>query len=97
MGANINNGDVRRRRRSRSALMYLYLSHSPRTLYLITSSHDEKLGRPQRALLFRAAENESQAVVEFLPKDEVEMSTLVRLSSRIVKGVLGLISIENGQ
>lgn len=77
--------------------MYLYLSNAPRTLYLITSSHDERLGRPRRALVFRATDKDSQAVVEFLPKDEVDLGNLVRLSSRIVKGCLGLISIENGE
>ncbi|KAG2013815.1 phosphatidylinositol phosphate phosphatase [Coprinopsis cinerea AmutBmut pab1-1] len=75
--------------------MYLYLSNAPRTLYLVTSSHDEKLGRPRRALVFRAADKDSQVVVEFLPRDEIDLGNLVRLTNRIVKGCLGLISVEN--
>ncbi|TFK43681.1 phosphatidylinositol phosphate phosphatase [Crucibulum laeve] len=75
--------------------MYLYLGNGPRALYLVTSSHDEKFGRPARALIFRAGEGHSQAVVEFLPKDEVDLGALVRLTNRVVKGCLGLISVEN--
>ncbi|KAH6915044.1 phosphatidylinositol phosphate phosphatase [Coprinopsis sp. MPI-PUGE-AT-0042] len=74
---------------------FLSPSMSPMMQGRELDQHRPSRRRPQRALLFRAAENESQAVVEFLPKDEVEMSNLVRLSSRIIKGVLGLISIEN--
>ena len=76
--------------------MYLYLSNAPRTLYLITDHQDEKQGKPRRALVFRAAEGNSQAIVEFLRAEEVDMLSLVRLSSRIVKGCLGLISVEGG-
>jgi hypothetical protein len=77
--------------------MHLYLGHSPRTLYLLTGSREERQGRPHKALIFRAAEtNANQVVVEFLPGDEVNLSSAVRLTSRIVKGCLGLISIENG-
>lgn len=83
--------------------MHLYLSSNPRTIFLVTSSQEELLGRPRRALVFRAPEREnnpayssSQAVVEFLPKDEVNLTNVVRLTSRIVKGCLGLISIDNG-
>lgn len=76
--------------------MYLYLGNNPRVLYLVTSLHDERLGRPRRALVFRAGEAGSQAVVEFLPKDEIDLANVVRLTSRVVKGCLGLISIENG-
>lgn len=77
--------------------MHLYLGTSPRVLYLVTSSQDESLGRPRRALIFRAGEgNSGQAVVEFLPKDEVDLSNVVRLTTRVVKGCLGLISVENG-
>ncbi|EMD40920.1 hypothetical protein CERSUDRAFT_111503 [Gelatoporia subvermispora B] len=76
--------------------MHLYLSDQPRTLYLVTSSQDERQGRPSRALVFRAAEGSpSQAVVEFLPKKEVDLSNAVRLTSREVRGCLGLISISN--
>src|SRR6267154_2144904 len=77
--------------------MHLYLSHNPRTLYLVTGSHDERKGRPQRALVFRAAEhNPAQVIVEFLPKDGVNLTGAVRLTSRVIKGCLGLISVENG-
>ncbi|RPD80946.1 inositol polyphosphate phosphatase [Lentinus tigrinus ALCF2SS1-7] len=76
--------------------MYLYLGESPRTLYLVTSSQDEKRGCPARALVFRAAQgSSSQAVVEFLPKDQVDLSNAVKLTPRIVKGCLGLVSIAN--
>uniref|UniRef100_A0A0W0EZ96 phosphoinositide 5-phosphatase n=1 Tax=Moniliophthora roreri TaxID=221103 RepID=A0A0W0EZ96_MONRR len=76
--------------------MYLHLSNNPRVLYLVTSSHDERLGRPNRALVFRSDENSpNQAVVEFLPKDEVDLTNTVRLTSRAIKGCLGLISVEN--
>ncbi|KAG2154990.1 phosphoinositide polyphosphatase [Suillus bovinus] len=76
--------------------MHLYLSHNPRTLYLVTGSHEERKGRPQRALVFRAAEaNPAQVIVEFLPKDEVNLTSAVRLTSRVIKGCLGLISVEN--
>ncbi|KAF4619399.1 hypothetical protein D9613_005124 [Agrocybe pediades] len=75
--------------------MYLYLGTSPRALYLITSSHDERLGRPRRALVFRAGEEQSRAIVEFLQKDQVDIHNLVRLTSRVVKGCLGLISVDN--
>ncbi|GLB34014.1 putative inositol polyphosphate phosphatase, catalytic domain homologues [Lyophyllum shimeji] len=75
--------------------MYLYLSHNPRVLYLVTSLHDDKLGRPQRTLVFRAGETNTQAVVEFLPKHEIDLTNAVRLTNRVVKGCLGLISIDN--
>ena len=79
--------------------MYLYLGTHPRTLYLITSTHDDKLGRPPRALVFRAAGEQGacKVLVEFLNRDEIEMMNLVRLSSRVVKGVLGLIAVDGGQ
>ena len=77
--------------------MYLYLSESPRTLYLVTSSQDERRGCSPRALVFRASQgSSSQATVEFLPKSEVDLSTAIKLTSRIVKGCLGLISVANG-
>jgi hypothetical protein len=76
--------------------MHLYLSHNPRTLYLVTGLHDERKGRPQRALVFRAAEtNPAQVIVEFLPKDEVNLTGAVSLTTRVIKGCLGLISIED--
>ncbi|KAI0335627.1 inositol polyphosphate phosphatase [Cubamyces sp. BRFM 1775] len=76
--------------------MYLYLSESPRSLYLVTSQQEERKGCPARALVFRAAPNSSsQAIVEFLKKDDVDLINAVRLTSRIVKGCLGLISIAD--
>ncbi|KIJ70155.1 hypothetical protein HYDPIDRAFT_35582 [Hydnomerulius pinastri MD-312] len=76
--------------------MHLYLGQNPRTLYLLTGHHEERQGRPHRALIFRAAEtNATQVVVEFLPGDDVNLSNAVRLTNRVVKGCLGLISIEN--
>jgi len=76
--------------------MRLHLRESPRTLYLVTDTQDEP-GRPGRALVFRAAEgSSSQAVVQFLPKDEVDLSTTVKLApGRVVRGCLGLISVSN--
>jgi synaptojanin len=77
--------------------MHLYLGENPRTLYLVTSSQDEQKGRPSRVLVFRAAEGKSsQAVVEFLPKHEIDLSNTVKLSNRIIKGCLGLISVAGG-
>ncbi|KIK67838.1 hypothetical protein GYMLUDRAFT_68857 [Collybiopsis luxurians FD-317 M1] len=75
--------------------MYLYLGSNPRSLILVTSPSEEKLGKPRRALVFRAGANNSQAVVEFLPKDQVDLSNVVRLTQRGVKGCLGMISVEN--
>ncbi|PPQ77402.1 hypothetical protein CVT25_010984 [Psilocybe cyanescens] len=75
--------------------MYLYLGTNPRALYLVTSSHDERLGRPRRALVFRSGEGQSKAIVEFLHKDQVDIPNLVRLTARVVKGCLGLILVEN--
>lgn len=85
--------------------MHLFLGSDPRTLFLVTSTQEESQGRPRRALVFRAAVRDpgtnatspQQAVVEFLPKDEVNLTNAVRLTSRIVKGCLGLISIDNGK
>ncbi|EPT03582.1 hypothetical protein FOMPIDRAFT_1046622 [Fomitopsis schrenkii] len=76
--------------------MRLYLRESPRTLYLATDPQDDP-GRPSRALVFRAAEgSSSQAVVEFLPKDEVDLTTTIKLApGRVIRGCLGLISVSN--
>jgi hypothetical protein len=77
--------------------MHLYLRENPRTLYLVTSSQEEGHGHPRRALVFRSAEdNPYQAVVEFLHKDQVNLSNTVRLTSRVVKGCLGLIYVTDG-
>lgn len=77
--------------------MHLYLGESPRTLYLATSTHEEIQGSPNRVLVLRAAEGkQSQAVAEFLSKDDVDLTTAVKLSNRIIKGCLGLISVAGG-
>lgn len=77
--------------------MHLFLGENPRTLYLVTSWQEEQQGHPGRVLVFRGVEaNPSQAIVEFLPKDEVDLSNAVKLSNRTIKGCLGLISISNG-
>ena len=76
--------------------MYLYLASNPRVLYLATTHHDEKLGRPERVLVFRAGENPAQAAVEFVLKKDIDLNSLVRLTNRVVKGCLGLISVDNG-
>ncbi|KAG8744568.1 inositol polyphosphate 5-phosphatase [Ceratobasidium sp. 414] len=78
--------------------MHLYLRDVPqRTLILTTSSDDEtRAGRPRRALVFRAAEgakSSSQAIVEFLRKDEVDLNGVIRLTLHEVMGCLGLISV----
>jgi len=76
--------------------MYLHLGSGPRTFYLVTGSHDERQGRPSRALVFRAGDSDNQVVVEFLRKDQVDLSNTVRITTRVVKGCLGLIAVENG-
>ena len=77
--------------------MYLYLRSNPRALYLITSSQDERLGRPARALVFREGDGPAKAIVEFLPKEQIDMLHLVKLCTRIVRGCLGLISVDGGE
>ena len=78
--------------------MHLYLGDNPRTLYLATSQHDEKIGRPQRVLVFRVApSNPSQAVVEFLHKDEVDLSSAVLATNRVIKGCMGIINVSGGK
>ncbi|TFK28875.1 phosphatidylinositol phosphate phosphatase [Coprinopsis marcescibilis] len=87
--------------RAASPLPPNYPPLSPRPSYLsppkspMLRGQELELGRPHRALVFRAGEKDSQAVVEFLPKDEIDLRNLVRLSSRDVKGCLGLVCIEN--
>lgn len=81
--------------------MHLYLRDAPqRALILATSSDDEsKSKRPRRALVFRAGEGakaSSQAVVEFLRKDEVDLNGIIRLTPHEVMGCLGLISVGGG-
>ncbi|KAJ7284044.1 inositol polyphosphate phosphatase [Mycena rebaudengoi] len=66
----------------------LYLGSHPRVLYLVASEQ-------RRVLAFRQSEsNPSQAVVEFLPQNQVDLTNVVRLTTRVVKGCLGLISID---
>ena len=78
--------------------MHLYLGDNPRTLYLATSQHDEKLGRPQRVLVFRVApSNPSQAVVEFLHRDQVDLSSAALATNRVIKGCMGLINVAGGE
>ena len=75
--------------------MHLYLQQSPRALYLVTSSGPHRRGR---VLVFRAAEGRSaQAVVEFLTKDQVNLAGAIKVTNRIIKGCLGLISVEGGK
>ncbi|KAI5119505.1 hypothetical protein M0805_002441 [Coniferiporia weirii] len=76
--------------------MHLYLKDdrsSQRTLVLCTGTEDERAGCPSRALVFRCTEgNASKVIVEFLPND-IDLSCAVRLTTRRVKGCLGLINI----
>ncbi|CCM05549.1 uncharacterized protein FIBRA_07776 [Fibroporia radiculosa] len=80
--------------------MHLYVAESPRRLYLVTTVQEERQGRPSRALVFQAADSaddtiEAQAVVQFLPRDQVDLTNAVRLTSRNIKGCLGLISVSD--
>ncbi|EJD53563.1 inositol polyphosphate phosphatase [Auricularia subglabra TFB-10046 SS5] len=76
--------------------MHLYLRDSPRTLLLVTTSEEERRGSPRKALVFRVAEgSNNQVVVEFLPKEEVSLSGVTKLTSRPVIGCLGLINVQN--
>ena len=80
--------------------MYLFLKddyRSPRTLILCTSTDDERSGTPSRALVFRTAETDSTKVtVEFLHLRDVDLNSAVRLTTRRVKGCLGLINVGEG-
>lgn len=83
---------------ARTRAMHLYLGDNPRTLYLATSQQDEKLGRPQRVLVFRIApSNPSQAVVEFLRKDQVDLSSAILITNRVIRGCMGLINVSGGE
>ncbi|CAE6420494.1 unnamed protein product [Rhizoctonia solani] len=78
--------------------MHLYLRDAPqRALILVTSFDDEtRLNRPRRALVFRAGEGakaNSQAIVEFLRKEDVDLVGAIRLTQYEVMGCLGLISV----
>ncbi|THH12240.1 hypothetical protein EW145_g127 [Phellinidium pouzarii] len=78
--------------------MHLYLKDdqrsNQRTLVLCTGAEDERAGCPSRALVFRCMEgNVAKLTVEFLHKHDLELSNAVRLTTRRVKGCLGLINI----
>lgn len=76
--------------------MHLYLGQNPRTIYLVAGPQDERQGKPSKALVFRAAEaNEAQVTVEFLLRKEVQLGNTVPLTNRVVKGCLGLISVDS--
>lgn len=79
--------------------MHLYLRESPRALLLVTTPEDERLGSPSRGLIFRASEKKTsgQAIVEFLPKGEIDLDSVVRLTNRSVHGCLGLLNVANGK
>ena len=80
--------------------MHLYLKddNHQRTLILCTSPEDEAMGTPGRALVFRTMDNDiSKVMVEFLPRKEFDFSTAVRLTTRKIKGCLGLINIGDGE
>ena len=79
--------------------MHLYLKDDrQRTLILCTSPEDEATGIPSRALVFRTMENDiAKVMVEFLHRKELDLSSAVRLTSRKIKGCLGLISVGDGE
>ncbi|CAK5262838.1 unnamed protein product [Mycena citricolor] len=71
--------------------MHLYLAGppGPRVIYLISPER-------RRVLSFRQSEsNPAQAVVEFVPQSQVNLNNAIRLTTRVIKGCLGLISLEN--
>jgi hypothetical protein len=79
--------------------MHLYLRETPRALLLVTTPEDERLGSPSRGLVFQASEKRTsgQAIVEFLPKAEIDLDGVVRLTNRSVHGCLGLLNVANGR
>ena len=80
--------------------MHLYLKDDnlQRTLILCTSPEDEQSGTPSRALVFRTTESDiSKVTVEFLHRHEINLDSAVRLTTKRVKGCLGLICIEKGK
>lgn len=80
--------------------MHLYLKEdegSRRKLVLATGTEDERGGNPSRVLAFQSTPgNTAQVVAEFLPKTEIDLSTSRRLTSRRVKGCLGLLNVGEG-
>lgn len=80
--------------------MHLYIKdvQNERSLVLCTSIEDERSGAPSRALVFRCMErNVAKVIVEFLPKSEVDLKNAVSLTTRRVKGCLGIINIGEGK
>ncbi|KAF8307217.1 DNase I-like protein [Clavulina sp. PMI_390] len=77
--------------------MHLYLKDEPRALILVTTPEDERLGAPARGLVFKPSESRTsnQVIVEFLPKHEIDLTAVVRLTNRSVHGCLGLLSVGN--
>lgn len=75
--------------------MHLYRATNPRRLYLVISSQEIQQGRPACVLVLRAGA-QHKVIVELLQKDQVDLTDVVRLTTRVVKGCLGLIAVENG-
>ena len=79
--------------------MHLYLKDDPtqRALVLTTSPEDERGRSPDRALVFRTMEGDvAKVVVEFVHKGHLDLSNAVRLTTRRIKGCLGIINIGDG-
>lgn len=94
-----NSEHVTQRFNSWRASMHLLLQEEPRALYLVTTPEDERLGLPSRALIFKPSPNKSSSriTVEFLSRNEVDITNLVRLTNRSVHGCLGILSVANGK
>ena len=78
--------------------MHLFLKdvgNENRTLILASY---ERADCPARALVFRANDGKDtpQALVEFIPTKEIDLGNAVMLTTRKIKGCLGLISIGDG-
>ena len=78
--------------------LYLLDDHSnQRAIVLCTGFEEERNGTPKRALVFRCLEdNVAKVTLEFLPKDEVNFRDAIRLTTRRVKGCLGIINVGEG-
>lgn len=81
--------------------MHLYLKDDPRshrTLILCTGPEEERAGTPSRALVFRSMESDvAKVMVEFLPLSELDLNSAIRLTTRRVKGCLGVINVGDGE
>lgn len=79
--------------------MHLYLKEEPRALILVTTPEDERQGSPARGLVFKPSDSKSssQVIAEFLPKSEIDLTAVVRLTNRSVHGCLGLLNVGNGE